>query len=525
MKNKYITLALAMVFLISILFADTSFINSVGEASYCCEKTVNGAWCQDAVQTECSSSYRSVPTSCQATSYCKLGTCINSQEGTCMENTPQKTCNDPNGDGSVGGGLWQEGEPEDIPQCRLGCCTIGDQAAFVTQTRCKKLSSLYGLETDYTTAIDNEFSCIASVTSDVKGACVFEKEFEKTCKFITKRECSDIGNGDFHEGFLCSDENLGTNCGPSEQTTCVEGKDEVYFLDTCGNLANIYNSKKQKDKNYWSKIVSGSESCELDKSGVNPSNCGNCDYYGGTTCKAYDKSKGDLVNPEMGNNVCRNLGCQYEGETYQHGETWCADSKGTSVIKVDDEGEITSSKEDFPGGRHFRMVCYNGDVTVEPCADYRQEVCLESSVNDFSTAACRVNRWQDCTGQSEIKDCENTDRRDCEWIRGQNFTGAVSMQEGVCVPKYAPGFNFWEESDAEAQCGLASTRCEVAYEKKLGGDWEVKGDATCLDNDKNIIESWKNQRNGMCIALGDCGSKINYIGKAGYHNESVFKIE
>ena len=29
---------------------------------------------------------------------------------------------------------------------------------------------------------------------------------------------------------------------------------------------------------------------------------------------------------------------------------------------------------------------------------------------------------------------------------------------------------------------------------------------------------WAKQRNNMCIALGDCGSKKNYIGAQGYHN-------
>jgi len=27
---------------------------------------------------------------------------------------------------------------------------------------------------------------------------------------------------------------------------------------------------------------------------------------------------------------CKDLSCKYEGENYEHGETWCADSNGVS---------------------------------------------------------------------------------------------------------------------------------------------------------------------------------------------------
>jgi hypothetical protein len=33
-------------------------------------------------------------------------------------------------------------------------------------------------------------------------------------------------------------------CGKTTNTVCVEGKDEVYFVDSCGNVANIYDASK-----------------------------------------------------------------------------------------------------------------------------------------------------------------------------------------------------------------------------------------------------------------------------------------
>jgi len=218
-------------------------IISAVETSYCCEKTTDGAWCQNAPSSDCNSAFRKTPTSCESTSYCRLGCCYDSQEGTCMENTPQKVCEE-------GNGIWQSDAECDIPQCTLGCCLIGDQASFVTQTRCKKLASLYGLEINFRTDLGDEVSCIASATSDAKGACVFEKEYARTCIFTTKKECTQMtGNGttEFHEGYLCSADSLGTVCGPTEKTTCVEGREEVFFVDSCGNLANIYDASKIKE--------------------------------------------------------------------------------------------------------------------------------------------------------------------------------------------------------------------------------------------------------------------------------------
>ena len=517
-----------IILLLAIFFI--SFI-SAAEMNYCCEKTIDGAWCINTKLERCDNSidpvtkskFRSVPTSCEATSYCKLGTCYDSQEGTCMENTPQRVCQD-------SGGVWDEKKSEDVGQCQLGCCLIGDQAAFVTQTRCKRLSSVYGLEINFRTDISSEISCIASATSDVEGACVFDKEFERTCKFTTKRECQTIGgtNGtsvEFHEGYLCSAESLGTNCGPSKKTTCVEDKDEVYFLDSCGNKANIYDSSKIDSKEYWSKIYNKDESCNPSSNNADSATCGNCDYYSGSVCKKFNRGE-DKKSPSQGEHICRDLGCEWKGKEYKHGETWCADSLGTSKINVDKKAS-DNSKENLPGSRYFRAVCYNGDVTVEPCADFRQEVCIQSDINGFKTAACRVNMWQDCYSQGDKKDCENADKRDCQWIDGISINSASASSaekskknEGACVPLFAPGFNFWEAtSESDSLCSQANTQCVVTFTKKMGGE------ETCKDNCECLKPNWEEQMNKACISIGDCGSKTNYIGVQGYNTGNSVKTE
>jgi len=525
-------------FLVISIFLISLNVSAVGEVSLCCEKTVSGAWCQNAPAEECAGdTYRSVPTSCEATSYCKLGTCINSQEGTCLENTPQRVCEE-------NGGMWSAEKEENIPQCQAGCCLIGDQAAFVSQTRCKRLSSLYGLESNYRTDISNEIQCIASAYPDVKGACVFEKEFEKTCNFLTKKECQNLeansgetGNVEFYSGFLCSAEELGTNCGrPSSKasikTTCVEGRDEVFFLDTCGNLANIYDESRWNDPLYWKETYGKAESCGYGISNAGSSNCGNCDYYEGSTCSE-DK-------------ICRDLNCEYDDVKYKHGETWCADAQGVSQIDIsrDSNGDYATSSlgDNLPGGRHFRLVCYNGEVTVEPCADYRQEICIEGNVDStgeiFRTSACRANMWQDCIAQDTEKNCENSEKRDCKWIDDVLINSVYEFvdkdkENGTCLPKYSPGYNFWQEGDAESLCSLASQTCTITYEAGFfdRNDVEDVDKMTLAEKKEYCIKdkddenncacleggSWKDERKEMCLDLGDCGIKTNYLEQSGFN--------
>jgi len=522
-------------FIFVILLVGAFNLISAAEQSYCCEKTDAGAYCINSVEENCNSDYQMSPTSCEATSYCKMGTCYDKLEGTCMKNTPQRVCQEQEG-------IWQSGDPEKVPQCQLGCCLIGDQAAFVTSVRCNRLSSIYGLDVNFRTDLSSELECISSATSDVQGACVFEDNFQNTCKFTTKKDCSQISGGDFHQGFLCSDESLETNCGPTENTICIYGKDEVYFKDSCGNIANIYDANWKNDKpDYWSKVYDKTESCGYGNDNSNSKDCGNCDYYRGSTCKSYNRGE-DSASPKQGDNICRDLGCEWKGKRYEHGETWCAQSDGVSEIFSFNEVETDASKENLPGSRYFRLVCYNNDVTIEPCTDYRQQICTESELNGFSTAVCRENRWQECYSQENKQDCENEFRRDCQWMVGVELnqpnagaSGRTSSSSpggfdftqedkaqlspksvGSCIPMYSPGFNFWEGNEGETICSQASVQCIVTYEKKL------LGDKVCLDGCECIVAGWEDTMNEACISLGDCGAKTNYIGIDGYHDSKAF---
>ncbi len=512
--------------------------------SVCCEKTTSGAFCVNADESECDSDFKSSPTSCETTSYCKQGTCYDSSEGICMENTPQNVCND-------GGGTWDARPIEEVPQCGLGCCILGDQAAFVSLVRCKKLSSAFGVENNYRTDINSEVACIAAAQGQDKGACVYEKDFERVCEFTTRADCGgesgvEVVNGTstgrtFYKDLLCSAEELNTACARQVSTTC-SGED-VYWTDSCGNLENVYSS--DKDLSWNNGLVLEAEGI-CDPNDGTDKDCGNCEYLEGTRCAEWDGVLG-LGAPAESNYYCQKTECiDREGNPRLNGESWCVGNG------------VSGDGLDAVGSRYFREVCRDGDVTVEACSDFRNEVCLSGNIDtdsgSFETAACRVNRWQDCTIQKDKNDCNNIDRRDCKWIpsveglringraggnsgvsgfsnpsAGDSFnnptgnaiaqipiTGNVVLgpgeeyegKEGLCVPNYSPGLEFWEGESVKQVCAQARAKCDVVYEKGLlGGSWKVKDNGECL------TEEWAASANRACSALGDCGGNINYNGE------------
>ncbi len=493
----------------------------------CCEKTESRAWCQNTLEENCDTSggLRMTPTSCEATSFCKPGCCYDSQEGLCMENTPQKVCNDANG-------TWIDDAECNIPQCSLGCCVLGTQASFVTLTRCKKMASDYGLETNFRKDINDEATCIAIAGLQDQGACVYEIDYQRTCRFTTRREClkSETGEGqisgaEFFKDYLCSAANLSTNCGRSTKTTCVEGKDEVYFLDTCGNPANIYDASKKDKQAYWEKKKDKSEvECSDKKGNINSRTCGDCDYFQGSICSKGSASFGDYY--------CKDLRCKIDGKIWKNGESWCIY-----------DGNVGKGV-DAVGSRHFRHVCIAGEETIEPCADFRGEICIQDEIefgdSEFTEAACRVNRWTDCIDQDEEDDCLNTDKRDCYWLEGAHFTGLTITREttsgsgnvfsggstggfqggitgfatqeqssgvqiggGACLPTVPKGLEFWADGDAQTICNLGNSVCVVEYEKGL-----ISG-KDCVDNCECLEPSYAQKMNEICYSLGDCGAYVN----------------
>ncbi len=513
MNNKRMILTFAIVLLAFagiVIAQQTGTPNNpnVGSqlSTVCCEQTNSGAFCQNVPASECRPESQQVPTSCESTSYCKAGTCYDSTEGTCLDNTPQLVCNS-------NGGVWSEEEP---PQCALGCCVLGDQAAYVSLVRCKRLSSYLGLETNYDTTVTSELACIEKVQQQETGACVYEFEFEKTCKFGTRAECNTrTGNaslvgGTFYSGKLCSAEELGTICGQSTKTTCIDGKDGVYFVDTCGNPANIYDSSKLEDQIYWSDVITVDNSCNPVSANAGSSSCGNCNYLQGSICRSEDDSGG---NPTYGDFICADLNCKttQNGESYRHGESWC----------VNDDAGGNGESDNSVGSRFYKHICINGEEVLEQCEDFRAEECISQEINGFSQAACKVNRWQDCMNQQDKESCENEDVRDCRWEEGTILQGLSNSSQitvtGTCFPQNKPGFNFWEDTEASKICALASETCIVKFEEDLfGGQQKITSGEECWDRNKDgVSDGWVRKKLAVCSMIGDCGNGINWAGHEG----------
>ena len=136
MKKTNITTLILLLF--GILLLNLSFVNA--EASWCAEKSIEGAWCQNVLQSECDTSmnplkgmsYRCDRTSCESTTYCSIGTCANTATGECIS-SPEANCN------PAEGGFFYDKPKDEVSSCQIGCCLLGDGATLVERIRCDVL--------------------------------------------------------------------------------------------------------------------------------------------------------------------------------------------------------------------------------------------------------------------------------------------------------------------------------------------------------------------------------------------------
>ncbi len=410
----------------------------------CCEETLDGNSCQFVDFSQCSSNYRSAPTQCKDTSYCKSGCCYSLNTGLCSENSPKRNCQ----------GGWTDDTSCNIARCQKGCCVLGNNALWTTQENCEIETGFLGLETDFRPEINSEVECIFLAERDDEGACVLGND----CKFTTRGECSSR-NGDFYKNNFCSNPSFENNCIAKEHKECVEGKDSVYWFDSCGNRESVAKE---------------------------------CSLFTGTYC--------GLV---AGNYDCKSVDCMVDGKKRKNGESWC-----------EYEGTIGNGK-DVVGSRHIKHICYMGEERIEPCQDYRNQICVESEINleeseTFSEAACRINNWRSCLDYNTIENQEEAAKK-CE-ENPDCTTKGVHIDKfnfDLCTPKYPPGFDLINEAggrNAEMVCSMGSQKCTVIYVKKISG-WKCKVNCACKD------AGFTQQMNNFCTSLGDCGGYVNIAGQ------------
>ncbi len=434
-------------------------ISFVSAFNVCCEKTKANEYCLYTDESNCAAGSKVASITCEQTSFCKVGCCYSSDEGRCFKNVPKAECN------SMYGNTWDTDENCGIQQCSKGCCIIGNEAFFVTQVRCKAETSLYpNVTMTFDENILTEQECIAKSRAEDKGCCVSGTE----CSFTMRGSCTtaaavQVGNetGDgFYPGMLCSNDKLKCDCAKQQKTGCLPGQDEVFWFDSCGNQENIYNADKVSSYNNGY-VLSKEQSCKSKT--VNDPNCGNCDYSTGTLC-----GPAKNVNMKFGEFTCRDVNCNTvykddvssnSGTKKKNGESWCI------------YDTFPGHARDAVGSRHFRHICVNGEEMVEPCRDFREEICVQGIMHnepaktafesfgvtgDYVEAACRDSRWEDCFACNSQRSCggdcsgkgadccvkkccEDVAVRDCFFLKAGIAVGIT----GVCVPDVPPGFAFW----------------------------------------------------------------------------------
>lgn len=473
-----ITLIILSIFAFSYLIGGNIKEIDAQEAGFaCCEQTKSGAICEYNVSSECDTNYKMTPTECEATDYCHPGCCFSTNTGYCDLRAVQRGCEE---------GKWSGDEFCRIQECQEGCCVLGDQTEFVTERTCEVLSGgefFKDIPMDFRPDITSEVECRFITDSDKKGACIIETDEVRDCIYMSFEECYSrtYDRGSFFEGTFCSNPELKTNCTAKDHKGCLGGIEDVYWFDSCNNPEDIADD---------------------------------CSIFDGTFCGV-----------ENNKAICKDIDCIVDGTKRKNGESWC-----------EYDGKIGDGK-DPAGSRHFRHVCYMGEERLEPCSDFRNELCVQEDTiledgDDFSQAACRVNRWRTCLNYNRDKGTEKM-KSNCEknpdcHIKHIDMGGSFAFD--VCLPAYPPGFELTNEMEemedyavtqADGICSTATIRCTETWKCGIFG-------CICKDNCKCHTGTFTNEMNDFCISLGDCGAYINYIGEwsdTGYSVRVVQKGE
>ncbi len=501
---------LALKIVIKLFFSEKNLVSALeaGDLSKgisTCLKGKDGSLCQEYPASECASkcSSQCIPTGRNEINECKLGTCYDVDVGTCQERATRGECESNNG-------KWFDDSAGNVAECMKACCVVGDETvSLITAKECVKIGEVSGVATIYRTDIKNELVCWAMGKTKIEGGCVFENTEEKKCRFLTKGECS--GNdGQFYEGILCTHPNIGMNYQKQTAAKCVEGKDEIYWFDSEGNRENIYDANKAKSWNNGL-ILNKDSSCDP----KNQKTCGNCNRFLGSVCG--EKTSTEKLSDNSVGVVCRDLKCtDKNGNRRENGESWC---EYQGAIGTDKGSAEFQRSVDTPGSTHFRATCVDGEVEINPCADYRNEICVEEENNlgkgeKISNAACVTNLWQLCLNyNTKVKQNSqlSIDRRNEKCVKNPLCTlkkvdAADNFKFDLCVPKYAPGFDLKKNAEGgELSCAFANQKCTVVYVKELDG-WDVEVNEGCLK------EGFTQQMNDLCMSLGDCGASVNYNG-------------
>jgi len=479
-----------------------------------CTLAENGETCVEYSASDCAANCTAggcVPTSADDTLSCEIGTCYNTNYGTCALGAHRISCDESNG------GRWFDDSEGNIQECELGCCLNGGNANLKTEGACAIDAESNGIDEEFNPSIKTWAACYNIAHQEDKGACLLAQDGitgEFNCTFTTRESCI-LKRGDsenFFQNTLCSNSELNTICAGEATIMCDKhGKDEVYWFDSCDNQENIYDLNNPR--RYDGVVLSKQESCTLTDS--NRGICGNCDYLAGSVCGT--KTDNEQLDDPTKNIVCRDLGCDEDknGEKERkNGESWCLYQ---GAVGVNGDRAV-----DTPGSRSFWKICQEGEITTTSCGEGRSGVCVENTIYEnnqqVSRAKCQPNKALECLTETNLENCANN-----EYCFVKNVYVAGEFHFSVCAPKYPQVFPT-KDLNAEA-CSIGTRQCTVVYKKVLT-NWFEWGETRatkwkCWKNCNCEEPQFGQQMNNLCVSLGDCGAEVNYKGRLTTEGQSI----
>tara|TARA_Y100000310_G_C20699671_1_gene828544 strand:- start:495 stop:3821 length:3327 start_codon:yes stop_codon:yes gene_type:complete len=465
--------------IVSVASLGSVFAPAVSAEQVCCEETLGGALCVNTDESNCNPDAQKAAVSCEQTSFCQIGCCLNNVDGSCSSGVPESVCND-----DSSSTFYNVNSCGDVGACQQGCCELGSNFIFNTKKECEILIADFYPSLDvgsaWDSAVTDELSCVLQASEEAEGCCV---NFDGSCDFTTKNICSTTGSENpeggpgFYEDNFCSDGGLQCDCEAQSYKGCVNGEEDVFWFDSCGNKEDVAED---------------------------------CDFLGlggtATFCKQDDDAFCQTVDCLDTTDYPNNNHDPEMGGFRQNGESWCVY-----------EGKVGPGN-DLVGSRHYKVQCVNGDELIEPCRDFREELCVQilpEEEGQINIASCTDNDGYKCALECNEKpfDENNEDNRDCceQYSESCIWTGEDD-NVGVCVPVVPPGMSFDDNFnsgpvyDAGDVCDSASSTCRSVWTKKLFGGWKCKQNCHCT------TEQWVSDMNNFCVSMGDCGGFYNVAG-------------
>jgi len=405
MKSK-LSLLLVGMFLILLINFQTSSALTLN----CCPETNSGAICQNLDSTDSASCKTSLlPIKCEDSLDCKIGCCFDLVEGLCTANSPKNKCESE-------GGEWDEDNTCLIQKCEKGCCALGTNTQFVTDTRCSFLSLQEGFEKDFDKSISES---VCRHYSLEESACVLSGG---NCIHTTEEDCVTNLGGTSYDSY-CSDGGLkvyGVDCTAKDSVGCSgeENLYEVYNFDSCGNKEDV------------------AESCD------------------------YPESK-------CAEGSCNDLSCIDEnGKSRQNGESWCI------------YDAYVGESRDLIGSRHWRSMCVEGEIETEGCSDYRNQICAEKVIEGTSISQCRVNEGFKCFLISNTEECKVVPdcRVESVYVDKYFYFDACVPK----YPLGFDFDSTDKKKNGKSICSLGSQTCTVYSQKDWKGKSSCVGNCECL---------------------------------------------